>query len=138
LKPPADRCPCGRTDARGRVLAMGDCCGRYLAGESAPDPESLMRSRYTAFVRGDETYLLATWHPSTRPAQAGAEGGPRWLGLSVRAVRVLDLARAEVEFVARYRPVGQAGIAGQAVRHEERSRFVLESGRWYYLEPSLS
>jgi SEC-C motif-containing protein len=56
-------CPCG-----GPTLAS--CCGRYLrGGASAPDAEALMRSRYTAFVLDDREHLLATWHPSTRPAQ---------------------------------------------------------------------
>ena len=40
----------------------------------------------------------------------------------------LDAEHAEVEFVARYR------VAGRAVRLHERSRFVREDGRWYYLE----
>jgi SEC-C motif-containing protein len=31
------------------------------------DAEALMRSRYSAFERGDVPYLLATWHASTRP-----------------------------------------------------------------------
>jgi Uncharacterized protein conserved in bacteria len=35
---------------------------------------------------------------------------------------------AEVEFVARFR------IAGRAVRLHERSRFVREDGRWFYVD----
>ncbi len=34
----------------------------------------------------------------------------------------------KVEFVARFR------IAGRAVRLHERSRFVCEGGRWFYVE----
>ena len=63
-----------------------------------------MRSRYSAFVRGDAAYLLATWHPSTRPASLDLEPGLRWLGLEVRAHRETGPDRAEVEFVARSRP----------------------------------
>jgi SEC-C motif-containing protein len=87
-----------------------------------------MRSRYTAFVMGDERYLLATWHPRTRPAEAKSEPGTKWLGLEVRDQREVDATHAEVEFVARCR------IAGRAVRLHERSRFVREEGRWYYLD----
>jgi SEC-C motif-containing protein len=73
-------------------------------------------------------YLQATWHASTRPATLDFEPDARWLGLEVRSHRVLDAEHAEVEFVARYR------VAGRAVRLHERSRFVREDGRWYYLE----
>ena len=68
----AAACPCGRLGERGRPLAYEACCGRYLdhwGGHPAPDAESLMRSRYTAFVRGREDYLLATWDAADRPGE---------------------------------------------------------------------
>ncbi|WP_239024419.1 YchJ family protein [Ramlibacter humi] len=114
---------------RGHPLAFAQCCGRFLAGEPAPDAESLMRSRYTAFVRGDEAYLRDTWHASTRPADVRAGDGTRWLGLEVRDHRVIDTGHAEVEFVARYR-----GAGGKGGRLHERSRFVREGGRWFYVD----
>ncbi|MEL1263415.1 YchJ family protein [Pseudoxanthomonas putridarboris] len=120
-------CPCGT----GRAYAA--CCGRYHAGEAAPDAEALMRSRYSAFVLRDAAYLRASWHPDTRPAELGVEDGPDahtvWLDLSVKRHRVTGPDAAEVEFVARYRVGG-----GSAVRLHERSRFVRIEGRWYYLD----
>ena len=127
-------CPCGRQDARGRPLAFARCCGRHLAdfdGTPAPDAESLMRSRYCAFVLEDADYLLATWHPSRRPPSIDFEPGTRWLGLEVRRQRIVDSTHAEVEFVARSRH------AGRAHRLRERSRFVCEDGRWYYLDGEI-
>lgn len=119
-------CPCGR----GR--AFSDCCGRYIGtGTPAPDAESLMRSRYSAFVRGAVPHLLATWHASTRPATIELEPGVKWLGLAVRAHRAIDADHAEVEFVARSR------LAGRASRLHERSRFVREGGHWYYVDGDL-
>jgi SEC-C motif-containing protein len=124
-------CPCGRTGANGRPLTGAQCCDRYLAdfeGCPVPDAESLMRSRYTAFVREDAPYLLATWHASTRPAQLDFEPRAKWLGLEVRDRVDRGDGRAEVEFVARYR------AGGRAVRLHERSRFVREGGRWFYVD----
>ena len=124
-------CPCGRADAKGRPLAFAQCCGRYLGhfdGTPAPDAESLMRSRYSAFTLQDRDYLLATWHESTRPATLDFDAGAKWLGLEVRDARAIDETHAEVEFVARYR------VGGRAVRLHERSRFVREGGRWYYVD----
>ena len=110
-------------------MSFQDCCGPYLTGARwAPDAPTLMRSRYSAFVRGEVAYLLATWHGSTRPASLELEASARWLGLEVRLARVTGPDTAEVEFVARYR------VAGRAVRQHELSRFVRQDNRWYYLD----
>ena len=56
---------------------------------------------------------------------------PRWTlrpALDVRSCKVLDADHAEVEFVARCRE------AGRATRLHERSRFVRESGRWFFVD----
>lgn len=116
----------------GKALPYAACCGRHLEdfeGRPAPDAESLMRSRYTAFVleRGD--YLLATWHPSRRPADIAFDPGAKWLGLEVKRARTLDATHAEVEFAAR-----QRGAGGRAHRLHETSRFVKENGRWFYVD----
>lgn len=126
-----DACPCGRANARGHVLAYAQCCGRYLDTEpalAAPDAESLMRSRYSAFVLERPDYLLATWHASTRPQRLELESGIRWLGLEVRQCRTLDATHATVEFVARFRS------AGRAVRQHEHSRFESTGGLWFYVD----
>ena len=130
MKPASnDPCPCGRTAPGGRPLTFSACCGPYVTGsEPAPDAEALMRSRYTAFVMEDADYLLATWHAGTRPLSVTFEPGLKWLGLEVREHRVVDATHAEVEFVARSR------AAGRGHRLHERSRFVCEDGRWFYID----
>ena len=127
-------CPCGRLGPGGKPLSFARCCGRYIGHDEtpAPDAESLMRSRYTAHVLCDAPYVLATWYVATRPdANVELEPGTRWLGLEVRGHRPVDPDHAEVEFVARYR------VAGRGVRLHERSRFVREEGRWYYVDGDL-
>jgi SEC-C motif-containing protein len=134
MGPAPDACPCGRKDARGRPLPFARCCGPFLAdfeGQPAPDAEALMRSRYSAFVLRDARYLGATWHPSRRPQAVDFEPGLKWLGLEVRSHHPIDQTHAEVEFVARSR------LAGRAQRLHERSRFVREQGRWYYVDGDL-
>jgi SEC-C motif-containing protein len=109
-------------------MALEACCGLYHAGQPAPDAENLMRSRYSAFVRGDVPYLMATWHSSQRPAELKLESGGKWLGLEIKHHCVTGAETAEVEFVARFR------VGGKAVRQHERSRFVREDGRWFYVD----
>lgn len=117
-------CPCGN------ARALAACCGPFLDGTAVPESaEALMRSRYSAYVLDRRDYLLASWHPSTRPAQIDPPApGLRWLGLEVR--RAVDTGddTAEVEFVARSK------IGGRAQRLHERSRFVREGGRWSYVD----
>lgn len=91
-----------------------------------------MRSRYSAYVRGDLGYLRDTWHPSTRPAAIDPmPSALRWLGLDVRRHVVLDADHAIVEFVAR------SQLHGRATRLHETSRFVRENGRWFYVDGDI-
>ncbi|WP_313303204.1 YchJ family protein [Diaphorobacter sp.] len=124
-------CPCGRVNAKGKPLAWADCCGRFVDhwdDTPAPDAESLMRSRYSAFVLHDAQYLLDTWHARTRPAHLDFDDGVKWLGLTVKHARTTGADAAEVEFVARSR------VQGRGVRQQERSRFTREEGRWVYVD----
>ncbi|MBU6270027.1 MAG: SEC-C domain-containing protein [Betaproteobacteria bacterium] len=125
----SDGCPCDSG------LGYAACCGRWHGGAThlqAPDPVALMRSRYSAFVLGLEDYLLATWHPDTRPLPPlGLEPGLRWLGLTVRRHGLIDADHGWVEFVARSK------LAGRARRLHETSRFVREGGRWFYRDGDL-
>ena len=133
--PPFQPCPCGRQVGK-RPLAYVNCCGRYLDhfdAAPAPDAESLMRSRYTAFVSERADYLLVTWHASHRPASIDFDPGVKWLGLEVRSHSQRDATHAEVEFVARRKSPGSP-----AVRLHERSRFVHEAGRWYYVDGDIT
>ncbi|HSC78742.1 MAG TPA: YchJ family metal-binding protein [Chitinolyticbacter sp.] len=108
------------------------CCGRYHDGEAAPTAEALMRSRYSAYVLGLEAYLLATWHASTRPAalDLAADAPVRWLGLAIKRHEASG-DTALVEFLARYK------VGGRAHRLHETSRFVCETGRWFYVDGDL-
>ena len=105
-----------------------------------------MRSRYSAYVRGDEHYLRASWHPSTCPPAPiiDPKEHVKWLGLEVESALRLRKRKAElpespdadtVEFVARYK------INGRAHRLHEVSRFVREQAggvaRWFYLDGSF-
>ncbi len=88
-----------------------------------------MRSRYAAFVMMNEPYLLATWHASKRPKSVQLDRATKWLGLKVVSAAAASEDTGEVEFIARFR-VGGAS----ASRLHERSRFVREAGRWYYVD----
>ena len=120
-------CPCGSLKTYER------CCQRWHDGETPGDAEALMRSRYTAFVLKLEDYLLATWHPRTRPPSLLIEQSPRrWLGLKVLRHEAETAEKAIVAFIALYKASGRT--------HEisEVSRFVREDGRWLYVDGDIA
>ncbi|MDN3523642.1 YchJ family protein [Halomonas ramblicola] len=119
--PDRTACPCGS----GRPPAA--CCGRYHAGAPAPTPEALMRSRYSAFVLDLADYLLATWHPSTRPSRLEADPATTWKRLEVLEGGE-EGERGWVHFRATFREGRHWAVL------EESSRFVREAGRWFYLD----
>jgi len=117
-------CPCGIQKNLER------CCGPLLSGEQrALTAEQLMRSRYCAFVYRDEHYLLATWHPTTRPKTVPFDSRQRWLGLSIRATEhgSIDDKVGYVEFVARFK------VNGKGHRLHEKSHFARVDDEWYYV-----
>lgn len=111
------------------------CCQPYLNGEATPpNPEALMRSRYTAYVRQDAHYLIATWHPSCNAHQFLASlierfVGTRWLSLQIIAAeKSRDNAEGFVTFIARFSENQRESFI------HERSRFVQIDQRWYYID----
>ncbi|NTV40150.1 MAG: hypothetical protein HGA51_09410 [Demequinaceae bacterium] len=118
-------CPCGSG------AAYRACCGPVLRGDSpAVTAEALMRSRYTAYVRRDEAYLLRTWEAAHRPESLDLDDTV-WLGLEVLATEAgsADDAHGIVEFVASY-----LDDRGAVERLRERSRFARAGGSWQYVD----
>jgi SEC-C motif-containing protein len=122
--PEVAACPCGS----GR--AYDACCGPLHAGAAAPTAEALMRSRFSAFALGLADYLLASWHPSTRPAALELDADVVWRRLQIvdTVAGGPDDADGVVEFRASYRDASGAGLL------HECSRFARVDGRWAYLD----
>ncbi|MGW0868673.1 YchJ family protein [Streptomyces sp. NPDC002611] len=117
-------CTCGRPGT------YDDCCGRYHAGAAAaPTAEALMRSRYSAFVKGDAGYLLRTWHPRTRPGRLDLDPGMRWTGLEI-----LDTSDGSA-FHTTGTVTFRASYRGGSLH--EQSRFERVDGAWVYVDGEI-
>lgn len=115
-------CPCGT----GKTYKV--CCGQIHSGVLAVTPEQLMRSRYSAFALGLESYLNQSWAERTRPAELELDPVQKWTRL-----RILDVPEpvgnsGTVHFRAHYRYQGERDFL------EERSRFERVDGVWLYVD----
>ena len=126
--PSGAECPCGSGSP------YRSCCEPFLDGAPAPTAEQLMRSRYTAHVRGHADHLFRTWHPATRPPDVRLDPGVTWLGLEVVRTEAggPDDPTGVVAFVARYRDPGGDRVLA------ETSRFERRAGRWFYRDGVVS
>lgn len=130
----ASLCPCGNQQDYSR------CCQPFHQGIAcAPSAEALMRSRYSAYVRGNIEYLLSTRHPSTRhldnptSLQHSIEH-TQWLNLTVTHCTqgTPNDTTGTVTFTAHYLEHGNRGIL------TETSQFVRENAQWYYVDGDYS
>ncbi|HEY9768610.1 MAG TPA: YchJ family protein [Coleofasciculaceae cyanobacterium] len=114
------------------------CCGMYLSGNKKPDTaEKLMRSRYTAFERGNIDYLIETLHPDKRQPNDEQEltksiNHTQWLSLTIIETKKgkKNDATGIVEFEAVYQ-------INEPAQLHERSRFIRTDGHWFYLDGDI-
>lgn len=109
------------------------CCEPFHKNTSKPQsPEELMRSRYSAFVLNNAEYLVETLHPSKRALNDKIQiqksiDTTQWLGLKVISATSNKIESGEVEFVAFFEDHGVQQL-------RERSRFIKDGERWFYLD----
>ena len=91
-----------------------------------------MRARYSGYAVGDQVglgYVLATWHPRTRPDDPAGDPSLVWTGLRVLGSGE-DADDGWVEFEASFTRDGGPGML------HEHSRFERRRGRWLYVDAS--
>ncbi len=125
-------CPCGSE----KTYAM--CCEPYHKHKNAPTCETLMRSRYAAFVFGLVDYLYETTHPSHRAKNLKEEIAFTCKGLAWTQLEVLETWQGlendkvgKVNFRASFMQNGSAGL------HVEHSRFKRFGKAWMYVDGEM-
>ena len=114
----------------GNSLDYSACCGVYHAGEKfAEDALTLMKSRYTAYVKANADYILKTTHPQKVRLHKRADilswtKSNKWLKLEI-----IYADEQTVEFKAHY-----FNSKMQLEIHHERSFFEKINDKWYYLD----
>ena len=124
------KCPCGSGSE------FSACCEPIITGKTpAPTAEALMRSRYSAHVKGIYEYLGTSMHPDMR-GELSVDEIKEWSEqISWTGLEILDSKNGsendvtgEVEFVAKYT------LGGVPQELREHSFFRKEGDDWYYVE----
>ena len=114
----------------GRSASFENCCEPIIRGvEYAISAEQLMRSRYSAYCTQAADYLVETTHKSTRKFHKKSDildwaKSNKWLKLEI-----VESSENTVEFQAFY-----IDNHLKAQCHHEKSTFVFENGRWFYVD----
>ena len=123
-------CPCGSGNT------YETCCGQYHLGTLPPTAETLMRSRYSAFVKGEIEYLKDTTWPANQKQVDEAAYRERsensiWIGLTIHETEdgLETNIKGTVTFTAK------SMVSGQINEQTEKSLFKKKNGRWYYVKP---
>ena len=125
-----DACPCGS------ALSYSKCCEPLIRGErTAVTAEQVMRSRYSAYVKGEIDYLAASLHPDQRKdfdpksTRSWAEGS-EWHELEIIETTKggSDDVEGQVEFIATFTQ------NGNMMKHHELASFIKEEDTWYFLD----
>lgn len=110
------------------------CCSAFLAGTAQPQtPEELMRSRYTAFVLKDISYIEKTMKGKALQ-RADLQKTQAWLNqvvwknLNVIKAEILTPTEGIVHFTAHYEENGMPQTL------EEISEFKKIGSQWYYVK----
>lgn len=96
-------CPCESQ------LAYLQCCGQYIEDTVLPPtPETLMRSRYTAFALNKQNYIQSTMRgKALTQSQKNHKGEPTqevvWEGLTILSAKMKSDRHGFVTFKATYR-----------------------------------
>jgi SEC-C motif-containing protein len=124
------QCPCQST------LLFDECCGPIIDElGKAKTPETLMRARYTAYVRSDIDFICESHHPEKRDqfnkeeAQSWSKDS-EWLGLNILESSE-NGDEGEVLFECSYQ------IENEQHLHRERSSFKKQNGLWYFFDGKL-
>jgi SEC-C motif-containing protein len=99
-----------------------------------------MRSRYSAFAKGEIAWLIESVDPSRRTGvhekdlRSWSEGS-EWLGLRIIGASGDAPGESEgtVEFEAHYR----VRESGEDIHHHELATFRRRDGRWYFQDGKL-
>lgn len=133
-------CPCRQLEKESQP-SYESCCAPFVTGKKkAPTAESLMRSRYSAYVVKNIDYIDQTQVATPNEVFDKEEAlkwadSSEWQGLEIRKTQKGEPNdnTGIVEFVAHYKDKA----SGTELRHHETSLFQKDGGEWKFKEGQI-
>lgn len=128
------KCPCG-SNSKYKL-----CCKPFHAGKIAPNALVLMKSRYCAYALNEYKYIIKTTHKDNIEF---TEDKKTW-EMSIQSftkqtqfenLTIVDFTDDELEAFVTFRAT--LSSHGEDTSFTEKSRFIKENGRWYYIDGTL-
>ena len=125
-----DLCPCGS----GKVY--GECCEPVIKGtKAAPTAESLMRARYTSYVKHEIEFIINSCDEGDKIAEIDRKATEEWSKTSIwHGLKILNTQKGGesddeglVEFEATYTDKNNLHEV-----HHENAYFKKVNGKWLY------
>jgi SEC-C motif-containing protein len=117
-------CYCGSSNS------YKECCEKFInSSQNAPTAEALMRSRYSAYATQAVSYLIATTAVFQRKLLIKSDilewsQSNKW-----NKLEIIEATENTVEFKAYYTDSNNLSYI-----HHEKSTFIIEDGKWYYVD----
>ena len=124
-----DKCPCGSN------LKYKKCCKTYHDGRVAQNALLLMRSRYSAYALAKHKYIIQTTHKTTRDDNIKSiEDFSKQT--TFQNLKIIEFIDGEKEAYVTFK--ASLICEGKDNSFIEKSRFLKEDERWYYLDGEIS
>ena len=117
-------CYCGSSNS------YKECCEKFInSSQNASTAEALMRSRYSAYATQAVGYLIATTAVLQRKLLIKSDilewsQSNKW-----NKLEIIEATENTVEFKAYYTDSNNLSYI-----HHEKSTFIIEDGKWYYVD----
>ena len=119
-----NKCYCGS------LKRFADCCEPLINGtQNATTAEALMRSRYSAYATHAVDYLVATTQEEERKYHSKSDILNWAISNQWQKLEIIKVTENTVEFKAYFQDSNK-----QNQIHHEHSTFVLENGKWFYVD----
>lgn len=124
------KCPCGSK------LKYKVCCKPFHDGKIAKNARELMRSRYSAYASHVEKYIVQTTHQKNKDFTIDSDSWKQSIkNFSTQTrfekLEILEFIDGETEAFVTFKATLTSN--GEDSSFTEKSSFIKENGRWYYL-----
>jgi SEC-C motif-containing protein len=114
----------------GSNITFQECCHKYINFiQNPPTAEALMRSRYSAYVTQGVDYLVATTAILQRQFLSKKDIFEWSQTNKWNKLEIIEATENSVEFKAYY-----TGSNNLSYVHHEKSTFIIEDGKWCYVD----